>query len=262
MQVVDLRELLLLRLRRAGHAGELLVQAEVVLERDRREGDVLLADPDALLGLDRLVQALAPAPALHDAAGELVDDLDLALLHDVVDVALVERLRLERLRQVVDEQDVRRVVQVVDAERVLDGRDRRLRGRDGLELLVVEVVGARGLGLVLPLRRLARRGQLALERLDDPRELVVGLRRRLGLAGDDERRPRLVDQDRVDLVHDRERVAALDGLVEGDRHVVPQVVEPELGVRPVRDVRRVGLAPTARTASCSGCSETVAPSFS
>ena len=172
--------------------------------------------------------------------GELVDDLDLALLHDVVDVALVERLRLERLRQVVDQEDVGRVVEVVDAERVLDSRDRRLGRRDGLELLVVQVVGARGLGLVLALRRLARRGQ-TLERLRNPRELMVGLRRRLRLARDDERRPRLVDEDRVDLVHDREGVAALDGLVKGDRHVVAQVVEPELGVRPVRDVRRVGL---------------------
>ena len=127
MQVVDLDELLLLGLRRSGHAGELLVQAEVVLERDRRERDVLLADAHALLRLDRLVEALAPAPAFHDAAGELVDDLDLVLLDDVVDVALVERLRLERLHEVVHETDVARVVEVVDADRALDLLDRRLR---------------------------------------------------------------------------------------------------------------------------------------
>ena len=58
---------------------ELLVHAEVVLERDRREGLVLLLDPHALLGLDRLVQTLAPAAAFEDAAGELVDDLHLAV---------------------------------------------------------------------------------------------------------------------------------------------------------------------------------------
>ena len=93
VEVVDLDELLLLRLRRARHAAELLVEAEVVLQRDRRERDVLLADLDALLRLDRLVQALAPATPLHDPAGVLVDDLDLAVLDHVVDVALVERLR-------------------------------------------------------------------------------------------------------------------------------------------------------------------------
>ena len=96
-EVVDLDELLLLRLRRAGHAAELLVEAEVVLQRDRRERLVLFLDPDALLRLDRLVQALAPAAAFHDAAGELVDDLHLAVLDHVLDVAVVERLRLQRL---------------------------------------------------------------------------------------------------------------------------------------------------------------------
>ena len=103
VQAVDLDELLLLRLGRARHAGELVVEAEVVLERDRRERDVLLLDLHALLGLDRLVQALRPAPPFHDPAGELVDDLHLAVLDHVVDVALVERLGLQRLVQVVDE---------------------------------------------------------------------------------------------------------------------------------------------------------------
>ncbi len=126
VQVVDLDELLLLGLRGTGHAAKLLVEAEVVLQGDRRERDVLLADRNALFRLDRLVQALAPAAAFHDATGELVDDLDLAVLDDVVDVLLVERLRLQRLREVVDELDVARVVEALDAERALDRVDRRL----------------------------------------------------------------------------------------------------------------------------------------
>src|SRR5581483_2011025 len=193
VQAVDLRELLLLRLRRAGHAGELLVQAEVVLERDRRQRDVLLLDLHALLRLDGLVQALAPAAALHDAAGELVDDLHLAVLNDVVDVAVEERLRLDGLDQVVDELDVARVVQVVDPERPLDLLDAARERRDGLELLVVGVVDVRLLALLDLRRRLVRR---SLHLPDDAGEVVVRLRGRLGLAGDDERRARLVDQDR------------------------------------------------------------------
>ena len=91
--------------------------------------------------------------------------------------------------------------------------------------------------------RLADLRGVAVEAARDPREVVIDLRRRLGLAGDDQRSARLVDQDRVDLVHDRELVAALDDAVEGDRHVVAQVVEAELGVRAVDDVGRVCLAP-------------------
>ena len=108
-------------------------------------------------------------------------------------------------------------------------------------LLVVEVVGAGELGLVLALLALPGRG-CAVQVLDDPREVVVRRRRGLRLAGDDQRRPRLVDQDRVDLVDDREGVAALDEPVLRDGHVVAQVVEAELGVGAVGDVGGVGLA--------------------
>ena len=240
VEVVDLDELLLLGLRRAGHAGELLVQAEVVLERDRRHRQVLFLDADALLRLDRLVQALAPAAALHDAAGELVDDLHLVVLDDVVDVALEERLRLQRLDEVVDELRVLRRVEVLDPQRALDLRDALLGDGDGLVLLVVLVVDADLLGVPL---RVARARAVAGELARDAREVVVDLRRRLRLAGDDERRARLVDEDRVDLVHDRVRMAALHDALERDRHVVAQVVEAELGVRPVGDVGAVGLAP-------------------
>ena len=74
---------------------------------------------DFLLRLDGLVQTLRPAPPVEDAARELVDDLDLAVDHRVVDVALVERLGAQRLDQVVDEVAVLGAVEVVDAEEAL-----------------------------------------------------------------------------------------------------------------------------------------------
>src|SRR5436190_11166904 len=236
-EVVDLDELLLLGLGRTGHAGELLVEAEVVLQGDGREGDVLLLDRDSLLGFDRLVKALAPAAAFHDPAGELVDDLHFAVLDDVLVVAVVERLRLHRLDHVVDELRVTRVVEVLEAERPLELRDALLRGRDDLVLLVVLVVRALRLALA---ERVVGNG---VERLRDAGEVVVDLRRGLRLAGDDQRRPRLVDEDRVDLVDDAVVVPALDDAVERDGHVVAQVVEPELGVRAVGDIGVVRLFP-------------------
>ena len=144
----------------AGHAGELLVDAEVVLQRDRRERLVLGLDLDAFLCLDRLVQALAPAPALEDAAGELVDDLRLAVLDDVVDVALEQLLGAERGLELVDEVLVDVLVEVLDTERLLDACDALLGGHDGA-LRFVDLVVA-----------------VALEALHDPGELVVQLLRR------------------------------------------------------------------------------------
>ena len=108
-------------------------------------------------------------------------------------------------------------------------------------MLLVELVVVLGLGGVL---RLAQRAQLvfgldAVHLLGEAGEGVVGLGRLFGGAGDDQRRPRLVDQDVVDLVDDREVVAALDAVLERVGHVVAQVVEAELRVGAVDDVAGV-----------------------
>ena len=80
---------------------------------------------------------------------------------------------------------------------------------------------------------------VALQPRRDPRERLVPLGAVGHHAADDQRRPRLVDEDRVDLVHDRVLVAVLHAVLDPHRHVVAQVVEPELVVRPVRDRRAV-----------------------
>ena len=71
-----------------------------------RERHVLRLYGDMLLGLKRLVQPFRQAPALHHAAGELVDDDHLAVFDDVVELALEQLVRLERLIDVMDERHV------------------------------------------------------------------------------------------------------------------------------------------------------------
>ena len=233
-QLVDRVELRGLGLGGTGHPRQRVVHAEVVLEGDRREGLVLVLDLDALFGLDGLVHALVVAAAGEHTAGVLVDDEDLAVHRDVVLVALEQLLGLERVVEVADERGVDRLVEVLDAEEVLDLLDPGLEDADGPLLLVDLVVALAGLQLA------------ALEPLDDLGELDVPLGRLVGRAADDERGARLVDEDRVDLVDDREVVAALDQLLGAPRHVVAQVVEPELVVRAVGDVLRVLHAPLRR----------------
>src|SRR5215203_461827 len=74
-------------------------------------------------------------------------------------------------------------------------------------------------------------------------ESVVDVGGGLRHARDNERGARLVDQDGVDLVHDREAELALHELVGRGSYIVPKVVEAELGVRAVGDVRVVGDLP-------------------
>ena len=246
VELVDLVELLGFGVGRAGHAGELAVLAEVVLERDRRERLVLALDLDLLLGLDRLVQPVAPAAPGHQAAGELVDDDDLAVLDHVIDVELEQRVRAQRLLDVVEQGHVRRVVEPAGprrqpmAEHLLGLRHPGFRQRDGLVLLVDEVVaGLLELFAVLGLD-VALRDGAGRELGDDPVDLVVQVGRLFGGPGDDERRPRFVDEDAVDFVDDREVVPALHVVREVELHVVAEVVEAELVVRAVGDVAGVG----------------------
>src|SRR6266571_1313905 len=220
-QLVDLLELHQLGLGRPGHAGELVVHPEVVLDGDGGEGLVLLLDPDALLGLDGLVEALGVPAALQDPTGELVDDLHLAVGDDVVDVALVELLGPQRVLEVVHQRRVHVLVQVLDAQDLLDLAHALFRDRDGALGL---------LDLVVLVLAQARR---------DAGERLVPLRGVGHHAADDQRGPGLVDEDGVRLVHDGEVVPSLHHLVQAHGHVVAQVVEAELVVGAVGDVGRV-----------------------
>ena len=165
---------------------------------------------------------LAVAAAVQDAAGELVDDEHLTVDHDVVLVLFVKLLGLQRVVQETDQRGVHRLVEVLDAEQVLDGRDAVLGDGDGALLLVHLVV------------------LVAFEARDHTGELGVPPAALVGGAADDQRRAGLVDEDRVDLVDDRVVVAALHELVGAPGHVVAQVVEAELVIGAVGDVGGVG----------------------
>ena len=228
LEPVDRAELLRLGHRGAGHARELAVKAEQVLEGDRGQRHVLGLDLGAFLGLQRLVEAVAEAPAVHHPAGELVDDHHLGVAHDVMCVLAEQLVGAQGLVDVVDVGDVLGIVESGALGQQACGLQALL---DELVALVGEVGRA---GLLVDVEMLV--ADLGDDRVDG----AVGLRAVLGGARDDQGRARLVDQDRVDLVHDGEGVAALDHVLEPELHVVAQVVEPELVVRAVGDVAGVG----------------------
>jgi hypothetical protein len=219
------------------------VHPEVVLEGDGGERLVLALDLHLLLGLHRLVEAVGPAAAGHEAARELVDDHDLAVLDDVVHVALEEAVGPKRLVHVVEHVHVGGLPEVLDPQDGLHVGHALLGEGDGLRLLVDDVV-ARLLELRALLRLLLPGDAGArLQLRDDLVDAVVLVGRLLGGAADDQGSAGLVDEDGVDLVDDGEVVAALDVHPQVELHVVAEVVEAELVVGPVGDVGAVGLLP-------------------
>ena len=113
LKLVDVHELVGFGGGRAGHARQLFVKPEIILEGDRGERHVFRLDGGVLLGFEGLVQAFRIAPSRHHAPGELVDDDDLIVLDDVVLVALEQLVGAQRLLHVVDDGDVLRVVKIV-----------------------------------------------------------------------------------------------------------------------------------------------------
>ena len=99
----------------ACHPGELVVEAEVVLECNGGERLVLFVDLDAFFGFHGLVESVRPAASFQDAAGEFVYDLDFAFEHHIVAVAQIQLFGSQGGVELVHIVDLRPVVEVGDA---------------------------------------------------------------------------------------------------------------------------------------------------
>ncbi|OIQ76012.1 hypothetical protein GALL_423160 [mine drainage metagenome] len=188
-QAIDLVELECLGVGCAGHASQLAIHAEIILEGDRRQRLVLLLNRHAFLGFDRLMQAVGPAAARHHATGKLVHDDNLAILHHVVLVAMEQRQRPQCGIQMMHQTDVGGIVQVGACQ---DARCHQQRFR-----MLVSGLGQQHLLRFLVHPEIAfalfflLAGQLERNGVDGGIELHAVF----GLAGNDQRRTRLVDQD-------------------------------------------------------------------
>jgi len=237
-------ELVGLGIGRTGHARELVVEAEVVLEGDRGQRLVLGLDGHAFFCLDGLVKAIAPAPARHQTAGELIDDDDLTVLVHIVLIAVVQVMRLQRGDEVVQQRNVGGVVQ-----RCALGQQTGLR-EQALGVLVA-LFGEVNLVRFLIHREVAglddalARAHVGFAFLaSEVRHQAVDgdVHRRLvvGLAADDQGRAGFVDKDGVHLVHDGEVQSALHTIHCLIDHVVTEVVEAVFVVGAVGDVGTIG----------------------
>ena len=176
----------------------------------------------ALLGLYGLVQAVRVAPAGHETPGEVVYDDHLAVPDHVLLVSTVQLHGPEGVLYVLDV--VAGGVQVVHVKQPLHLLHARGRQADRAALFVYLIV------LLLEATRMA--GELGVE--------LCGFLRG---AADDQRGPCLVYEDVVHLVHYGVVQLTLDLPGHIHHHVVTQVVEAELVVGAVRDVRGVGASP-------------------
>ena len=200
-------------------------------------------DGYALFGLHRLVQAVAPAPPGHQAAREFVHDDDLALLHHVVLVAVVQMVGAQGGIHMVHQADVGRVVKgracrnQVQARQQALGAFMALLGQKHLLGFFVQREVARGNHALASAQ--VQLTFLALERGNHGVDGHVHRGVVFSLAADDQRRARLVDQNRINLIDDGEVQPALHPVGDLIDHVVAQVVKAVFIVGAVGDVRPI-----------------------
>ena len=105
-QPINILEFVSFRVRRTRHTRQLLIHTEVVLEGNGGKSLVFLIDLDAFFGFNGLMQTFRPTAARHQTAGEFINDDDFTILHNVMLVALKERMRSQRSHQMVHQNNV------------------------------------------------------------------------------------------------------------------------------------------------------------
>ena len=239
VQAVNLAELVRLGGSCAGHTGQLFIHTEVVLEGNRGQRLALGGNGDALLRLNGLMQAVIEAAAVHQTAGELINDDDLSVLDDVVGVAVHNAAGLDGTVNVMAQGHIISIGQVLHMEERLGLLDAGLGQGSGLALFVHNVITVDlflGLDLIIQLDNHA-----LFQRLGKIIRALVHHAGILALAADNQRGTGLINQDGVHLVHDGKGVAALHHIGLVDHHVVAQIVKAELVVRAVGDIGLIGL---------------------
>ena len=223
-QFVDLGELIGFGGGGAGHPGQFTVQAEIVLKGDRGQRHVFRLNLRAFLGLDRLMQAIRQPPTTHHPAGKLVDQHHFVVLDDILLVAVEQFVRPQPLIDMVNDGGAFGIIQRLFARQ----------NPGGAQPLFQKLVALFGKGDVAGffVQLEMVRQQFGNNRIH--RFIQVGPVGRG--AGNDQRRPRLVDQDAVHFIDNRVEVMALVHFGQISLHVVAQVVEPQFVVGGIGDV--------------------------
>ena len=223
-------EFLLFRQSRTGHARELFVHTEKVLEGYCSESAVFLLHFDVFLCLDSLMQTVRIPTSRHKASREGIDDNNSAVVDNIVLVKVHDTVGADSIVYIMCKLGILGFREVLDSEEALCLLCAARRKDNVMFFLVYDVVGVDVVVLGLLVKLLYDE---FLQSAGKPVRLPVHIGRFLSLSRNDERSPRLINEYRVDLINDRKYMAALCHLLLVDHHIVTQVVKPELIVRAV-----------------------------
>ena len=248
IHTVDVPELILFGQRRTGTSAFFVKKIKEILESNGCQGLALPLYLNPLLGLDSLVQAVGIAPSRHDAPGKFIHDQHLIVLNHIVLVPEHQVVSPQRQNDIVLDLQILRIGIVVDMEKFLHLFNACRRQIDYLVLLVDDKISRflldnphQGIHLGELLHIIAP--------LHLPGQHVAHLIQGGGLAalaGNDQRRPGLVDQHRVHLVDNGKMEIPQHQLLLVDHHIIPQIIKSQLIVGHIGDIAAVRFLPLFR----------------
>ncbi len=188
------------------------------------ENPSLRLQRQTFLRLDGRMQTGRPAPILRDAALELIDGLDGAVFHQIIDVAPQQLVRVQRILNGGEQREVLCLEQVAATKRRFHGSDAG--------------VGQRDIPAVFVEREVAASAKMPCDAVHLICQHVLP-----GVAACDHQwNTRLVDQDRIGLVDHRRGERQMHLLARVEREPIAKKIEPDLVGCGVGDVAGVGLA--------------------
>ena len=97
IEFIDIFEFAGLGFRGTGHARKLFVKTEIVLNRNRRKSLAFFFYLDAFLRFDCLVKSVRPPTPWQNTSCKFIDDINVIILHDIIDIFLVKAVSPEKL---------------------------------------------------------------------------------------------------------------------------------------------------------------------
>ena len=244
IQTVNCLEFLCLCGSSARHTGQLVIKAEVILEGNGGKGLVLFLNIHMLLRLDRLVKALRIPSAQHQTTGKFIHDDDLAVFHDIIDIAFHDTVSLQRLIDMVAEGSVFDIRQILQPEGLLRFRDAAGGQCGGFRFFIHHIVGIQ----IFLFFFLLVYGSIdnLLQPVDKLVRQPVKICALVTLPGNNKRCTRFINQDRVHLVDDGKAVTALHHIFFIQRHIITKIIKAHLVICAVSDVAEIGILALGR----------------
>src|SRR5262249_53903766 len=155
-----------------------------------------------------------PAAARHQSTSEFINDDHFTVFYDVINVALKNRMSLQRLLHMVQGIDLARIIKIVHAQQAFYFGNTRF-GQSHRAALFIHRIVALGLdGGAILLGWITLNHGTALQLGDDAVDDIVLVRGFFRRSGNDQRGSGLVDQDIVHFIDDNEVELSLDVLIE------------------------------------------------